>query len=93
MLTPLATRLHPPGEAETDLKEACQLTALANLSPALTLAGDSSGELTLWAPSGAAEGALATFDLSSIFSEIDILHATPVTLLNLLTPPKFCLLF
>ena len=79
VLTPMPTRAHPAEAAADDEKAATQLTALATLSPALTLAGDASGQLTLWAPAGSNDGeAIVTFDLSSTFSEIDVLHATPI---------------
>ena len=78
VLMPMPTRLHPPAPEEGIEPSSTQITSLIHISPALTLAGDSSGLLTLWTPAGVGVEPLAAFDLSSVFTEIDCLHATAV---------------
>ena len=76
-LLPLPTRLHPSPAAQADPAtdgDSVQLTALVPLSPNLSLAGDTDGGLTLWEAPGKAAVPIAAFDLSSIFSEVDLLH-------------------
>ena len=70
-LAPMPRRAHGGPE---------ELTALAHLSPTLSLSGDSSGVLHAWGPANGAGAPIAAFDLSAFFSEIDLLHATPVIL-------------
>ena len=76
VLMPLPARLHPPPEHADYDPHSVQLTCLIHLTPALSLAGDSAGLLTLWAPPGVAASPIAAFDLSSSFEEVDLVHAT-----------------
>jgi len=84
MLLPLSPRLLP-ADVEGNPVHA---TAMLHLSPTLSLTGDTEGTLCLWGPppaaastsaafaSAAASAPIGVFTLSSLFDEIDLLHAS-----------------
>ena len=67
--------------------EPVHATSLVQLTPSLSLTGDSTGTLALWGPASSPSSALppataapplGIFGLSSLFDEIDLLHAAEV---------------
>ena len=84
MFLPLSPRLLP-AHVEGNPVHA---TAMLHLSPTLSLTGDTEGTLCLWGPppaaastsaafaSAAASAPIGVFTLSSLFDEIDLLHAS-----------------